>query len=117
MESHFKASTPEPEKSTPPPAAPADPLQEDNAPTKATKTEIEKWIRLNIKDRARLTKLEETAKEIDSIVSTLNLKADKLDLPNLRRLTIAWGWDPKLAQSASQNALIRMLATANALVA
>ena len=124
-DSHFKTSTPEPEKSTPPPAAPADPLHayivgtnrpvlEDNAPTKATKTEIDKWIKANIKDRARLTKLEETAKEIDSIISTL--KADKLDLPNLCRLTIAWGWDPKLAQSASQNALIRMLATANALV-
>ena len=62
-----------------------------------------------------MTKLEDTAKEIDSIISTL--KADKLGLPNLCRLTIAWGWDPKLAQSASHNALIRMLATANALVA
>ena len=90
------------------------PVLEDNAPTKATKTEIDKWIKANIKDRARLTKLEETAKGIDSIISTL--KADKLDLPNSCRLTIAWGWDPKLAQSASQNALIRMLATANALV-
>ena len=110
----------------PPPAVPADPLHayivgthrpvlEDSAPTKATKTEIDKWIKANIKDRARLTKLEDTAKEIDSIISTL--KADKLDLPNLCRLTIAWGWDPKLAQSATQNALIRMLATANALVA
>ena len=69
----------------------------------------------NIKDRARLSKLEEIAKEIDSIIT--NLKADKLDLPNLCRLTIAWGWDPKVALSASQNALIRMLATANALVA
>ena len=45
------------------------------------------------------------------------LKADKLDLPNLSRLTISWAWEPKLAQSATQNALIRMLATANALVA
>ena len=77
-----------------------------------TKTEIDKWIKANIKDKARLTKLEDTANEIDSTISTL--KADKLDLPNLCRLTIAWGWDPKLAQSASQNALIRMLATANA---
>ena len=66
-------------------------------------------------DRARLTKLEETAKEINSIITTL--KADKLDLPNLCRLTIAWGWEPRLAQSATQNALIRTLATANALVA
>ena len=126
LDCHFKPSTPEPEKSNPPPAVPADPLHayivgthrpvlEDNAPTKATKTEIDKWIKANIKDRARLTKLEDTAKEIDSIISTL--KADKLDLPNLCRLTIAWGWDPKLAQSAAQNALIRMLATANALVA
>ena len=80
------------------------PVLEDNAPTKATKTEIDKWIQANIKDRARLTKLEDTAKEIDSIITTL--KADKLDLPNLCRLTIAWGWDPKLAQSASQNALM-----------
>ena len=44
---------------------------EENAPTKATKTEIDKWTKANIKDRARLTKLEETAKEIDSIISTL----------------------------------------------
>ena len=126
LDCHFKPVTPEGDKSTPTPAAPADPLHayivgahrpvlEDNAPMKSTKTEIDKWIKANIKDRARLTKLEETAKEIDSIISTL--KADKLDLPNLCRLTIAWGWDPKLAQSAAQNALIRMLATANALVA
>ena len=102
----------DPEKSTSTPAAPADPLHayivgahrpvlEDNAPMKATKTEIDKWIRTNIKDKARLTKLEDIAKEIDSIIIT-TLKADKLDLPNLCRLTIAWGWDPKLAQSASQ---------------
>ena len=76
---------------------------------------IDKWVRTNIKDKARLTKLEDIAKEIDSIITTL--KADKLDLPNLCRLTIAWGWDPKLAQSATQNALVRILATANALVA
>ena len=122
LDSHFKASPVDPEKSTSTPA-PADPLHayivgahrpvlEDNAPMKATKTEIDKWIRTNIKDKARLTKLEDIAKEIDSIITTL--KADKLDLPNLSRLTIAWGWDPKLAQSA---ALIRMLATANVLVA
>ena len=88
---------------------------EDNAPAKASKTEIDKWVKANIKDRARLNKLENIAKEIESIITTL--KADKLDLPNLCRLTIAWGWEPKLAQSATQNALIRMLATANALVA
>ena len=124
LDSHFKPATPEPEKT--PPAVPSDPLHayivgtnrpvlEDNAPTKATKGEIDKWIKANIKDKARLTKLEDTAKEIDSIITTL--KADKLDLPNLCRLAIAWGWEPKLAQSATQNALIRMLATANALVA
>ena len=62
-----------------------------------------------------MNKLEEIAKEIDSIIT--NLKADKLDLPNLCSLAIAWGWEPKLAQSATQNALIRLLATANALVA
>ena len=112
LDSHFrfKASPVDPEKPASTPAAPADPLHayivgthrpvlEDNAPTKATKTEIDKWIKANIKDRARLSKLEEIAKEIDSIVT--NLKAVKLDLPNLCRL----------------NALIRMLATANALVA
>ena len=126
LDCHFKPATPEPEKAIPPPAVPSDPLHayivganrpvlEDNAPVKASKTEIDKWIKANIKDKARLTKLEDMAKEIDSIITTL--KADKLDLPNLCRLTIAWGWDPKLAQSAAQNALIRMLATANALVA
>ena len=126
LDCHFKPATPELDKTTPPPAVPSDPLHayivgtnrpvlEDNAPVKASKTEIDKWIKANIKDKARLTKLEDTAKEIDSIIT--NLKADKLDLPNLCRLTIAWGWDPKLAQSAAQNALIRMLATANALVA
>ena len=122
LDSHFKASPADPEKSTSTPAAPADPLHayivgthrpvlEDNAPPKATKTEIDKWIKANIKDRARWSKLEEITKEIDSIVT--NLKADKLDTPNLRRLS----WDPKIAQNASQNALVRMLATANALVA
>ena len=90
LDCHFKPSTPEPEKSNPPPAVPANPLHayivgthrpvlEDNAPTKATKTEIDKWTKANIKDRARLTKLEDTAKEIDSIISTL--KADKLTFP------------------------------------
>ena len=50
LDSHFKASPPDPEKSTSTPAAPADPLQtyivgtrrpvlEDNAPTKGTKTD------------------------------------------------------------------------------
>ena len=124
LDSHFRASPPDPEKSTSSPAVSADPLHacivgahrlEDNAPTKASKTEIDKWIRTNIKDEARLTKLEDIAKEIDSIISTL--KADKLDLPNLCRLAIAWGWQPKLAQSATQNALVRILAPANALVA
>ena len=124
LDSHFKPTTPEPEKT--PPTVPSDPLHayivgtnrpvlEDSAPTKASKTEIDKWIKANIKDRARLNKLEEIAKEIDSIITSL--KADKLDLPNLCSLAIAWGWEPKLAQSATQNALIRLLATANALVA
>ena len=98
LDSHFKASPADPEKSTSTPAAPADPLHayivgtqrpvlEFNAPPKATKTEIDKWIKANIKDRACLSKLEEITKEIDSIIT--NLKADKLDTPNLRRLTIA----------------------------
>ena len=94
LDSHFKASPMDLEKSTSTPAAPADPLHayivdarrpvlEDNAPTKATKAETDKWIKANIKDKARLSKLEEIAKEIDSIIA--NLKADKLDLPNLCR--------------------------------
>ena len=91
LDCHFKPATPELDKTTPPPAVPSDPLHayivganrpvlEDNAPVKAAKTEIDKWIKANIKDKARLTKLEDTAKEIDSIITTL--KADKLDLPN-----------------------------------
>ena len=76
LDSHFKPFTPEPEKATPPPAVPSDPLHdyivgtnrpvlEDNAPVTASKTGIDKWIKANIKDKARLTKLEDIAKEID----------------------------------------------------
>ena len=66
LDSHFKPATPELDKTTPPPAVPSDPLHayivgtnrpvlEDNAPVKASKTEIDKWIKANIKDKARLT--------------------------------------------------------------
>ena len=69
LDCHFKPATPELEKTTPPPAVFSDPLHayivgsnrpvlEDNAPVKASKTEIDKWIKANIKDKARLTKLE-----------------------------------------------------------
>ena len=65
------------------------PVLEDSAPRKPTKGEIDKWIKANIKEKARLIKLEECATEINSILSTL--KADNLDTPNLCRLVIAWG--------------------------
>ena len=104
LDSHFKTSPADPDKSTSTPAAPADPLHsyivgthrpvlEDNAPPKATKSEIDKWIKANIKDRARLSKLEDITKEIDSIIT--NLKADKLDTPNLCRLTLLGAGIPK----------------------
>ena len=62
-------------------------MLEDSAPSKAAKGDIDKWIKANVKDRARLAKLEEVAKEIDTILT--NLKTDKLDTPNLCRLASA----------------------------
>ena len=98
LDSHFKPATPEPEKT--PPAVPSDPLHayivgtnrpvlEDNAPTKATKGEIDKWIKANIKDKARLTKLEDTASSSPSRPTSWTFPISAV-LPSLGAGNLSW---------------------------